>query len=161
MSKIYLSLVELKKISQYKTSFLLNLFFLFLSILIQISIIHVFWYKYAYNEELWSQAIIYVIFSTAIYNCLEVARVPEFAENVKNGKVVKYFIRPMDLFHQTFLQEMGNSLIYCIQVLHIFVIGFMCNILIFNSSGRIIQFMVSFLLSIVLSVLIANVFFFA
>jgi len=86
--------------------------------------------------------------------------VPEFAENVKNGKVVKYFIRPMDLFHQTFLQEMGNSLIYCIQVLHIFVIGFMCNILIFNSSGRIIQFMVSFLLSIVLSVLIANVFFF-
>ncbi|WP_032120520.1 ABC-2 family transporter protein [Clostridium amazonitimonense] len=105
------------------------------------------------------QTIIYVIISSAISNVIAVNKVPEFAQNIKNGKVLKYLIRPVNLFNQIILQEIGNCLIDLIQIIPIGIGAFCINLYFYNYVGNGLQLCVSLSLSIILSILMTNVFF--
>lgn len=158
MNKICLIKIEFKKINQYKINFCLNNFFIIFSILIQICILNMFFFDDTQNN-LQRQTIIYVIISGAISNVIAVNKVPEFAQNIKNGKILKYFIRPINLFNQIILQEIGNCLIDLMQIIPMCIGVLGINLYFYNSIGNWLQLCVSLIFSIILSILMTNVFF--
>jgi ABC-2 type transport system permease protein len=155
---MYLIKIELKKIFQYIENMKINILLMLISLGIQLSIFHIFFYT-SVNDKLWLQTIVYVIISGAMYNIISINRVPEFADYIKNGKIVKYFIRPMEIFKQCNLQELGNSLLELLQSLPILIIGIITSSYLFHNMERLPYYIISLMLSIILSTLITNTIF--
>lgn len=155
---MYLIKIELKKIIQYIENIKVNIMFTFISIGIELSIYYMFFYDNT-DSKLWTNTIVYVIFSSSMYNLITINRVPEFAEEIKNGKIIKNFIRPINIFDQFILQEIGNSMIEVVQSLPVIGLGIIMSFLLIGNINNILFFIISLLLSIVLSTLIANTIF--
>ena len=108
MNILALLSIEVKRVQYYRSLICLNLLFMGVSTFLQLNIFRFF--LSGESDILLQSSVVYVILATGIFVLLATSKVPEFAENIRSGNFIKYTIRPLGIFHQVLLQELGNSL---------------------------------------------------
>lgn len=136
--------LQVRKIMLYKKAAVLNLFFSLASIYIIYSL-----YSLLSNEKYSDRYILeYVFGGVFIEQAMATNRIPVFCQNIKKGMIAKYYKYPRPIFYQFVCDELGETFFsaLCGSPLLLFVLA--CG-------GENIGRMIIFLLSLVLALLIA------
>ncbi len=143
---------ELRKIKYYNLNLLMNYFLVIINITIQLSVLFLFLDE---TEQI-NKTIIYVMMSNFILTFLGTNRVLLFAEKIKKGEIIQYFVFPTSIFYRIIFEEIGVSIRILINfaLILVFVIIFKNTVLDYNFF--IILFFISLIFSIVLSILLST-----
>lgn len=157
MKSIYCLLIPFYRLSKYKKLYVVNLIFSILSCLLKIAFIKIFSYNIQLAEYL--DLITYSIATVFLSSVVSLYRIPEFSECFADGTFVKYSIRPFSYFSQLFYGEFGESLVNLIAFFPLLLISIIHMAFYNINYTNIIEFFITFLLSIVLSILVINNFY--
>ena len=129
----------------YKHQFFLNILLSFFGVYIEVSILQIF-----AGDDV--AVLIYVLISNAITTSLTTGRIPDFCKAIKKGEIVRYYIRPISLFHHVLIEEIGNSLYQLLQMMPLILFAF---ILKKPDVYHIVYFMIALILSLILATLLS------
>lgn len=91
---------------QYKKLYLLNVFFFWLSFLIQLVVFDIF------VKDSWNELIRYLIIANFLAMFTSLYKVPEFSNLIAKGEIYRYGVRPMSYVFQIFIYELGDFIFY-------------------------------------------------
>lgn len=140
-----LFLIQKDRFHFYKHQFFLNILLSFFGVYIKVSILQIF-----AGDDI--AVLIYVLIANTITTALTTGRIPDFCKAIKKGEIIRYYIRPLSLFHHVLIEEIGNSLYQLFQMLPLLL--FAC-FLQKPDLYQILWLILAILLSLILAALLA------